>query len=128
VNTAVSPQPRDASIIELLAAPERFRGQVVRLIGFVTLESEGTAVYLHEEDYIRTIPRNAVWLDVARSDPPRLASPAYAIVEGRFDPDRQGHMGMFSGSLTTVSRITPWPGRQAPGLQGQPSLPQRQAP
>jgi hypothetical protein len=98
------------------------------LIGFVTLESEGTAVYLHEEDYIRTITRNAVWLDVARGDPPRLASPGFAIVEGQFEPDRAGHMGMFSGTLTRVSRITPWPGRQAPGLQGQPLLPQRHAP
>jgi hypothetical protein len=127
--TPSSPQqPREVSIIELLASPERFRGQLVRLIGFVTLESEGTAVYLHEEDYMRTITRNAVWLDVARSDSPRLARPAYAIIEGQFDPARQGHMGMFSGTLTRVSRITPWPGRQAPGLQGQPLLPQRQAP
>ena len=105
-------EPRDVSIVELLGGPERFRGQRVRLIGFVSLEFEGKAVYLHEEDYVRAIMRNALWLEVAGNGPAALAKPGYAIIEGRYEPDSHGHMSMFSGALTQVTRMSPWPGRQ----------------
>lgn len=71
-------------------------------------------MYLHEEDYVRGLTRNALWLDVAGREPPRLAKPGYAIIEGRHDPDSHGHMWMFSGALTQITRIEPWPGRQTP--------------
>lgn len=99
-------------MVELLAAPERFRDQHVRVIGYATLEFEGSAVYLHEEDYRQAITRNAIWLDVQPSESTRLARPGYAIVEGRYVPDRHGHMGLFSATLTQVDRLSPWPGRQ----------------
>jgi hypothetical protein len=112
-NSAASPEnPIDVSIVELIAAPERFRSRRVRLIGYVVLEFEGTAVYLHEEDYTRAIMRNALWLDVSRGGSPPLSQPAYAIVEARFEPDRHGHMDLFAGALSEISRISPWPGRQ----------------
>jgi hypothetical protein len=104
--------PIDVSIVELIAAPERFRSRWVRLIGYVVLEFEGTAVYLHEEDYTRAIMRNALWLDVSRSGPPPLSRPGYAIVEARFEPDRHGHMDLFAGALAEIGRISAWPGRQ----------------
>lgn len=104
--------PVDASLIELIAAPERFRNRRVRLIGYVVLEFEGTAVYLHEEDYTRAIMRNALWLDVSPSGAAPRSQPGYAVVEARFEPDRHGHMGLFAGALAEVSRTSPWPGRQ----------------
>jgi hypothetical protein len=105
--------PADASLIELISSPERFRGLWVRVIGYVVLEFEGNAVYLHEEDFVHGIMRNALWLEVDSNGPPTLARPGYAIVEGRFAADVHGHMGLFSGALTEIRRISPWAGRQA---------------
>jgi hypothetical protein len=105
--------PADASLIELISSPERFRGLWVRVIGYVVLEFEGNAVYMHEEDFVHGIMRNALWLEVSSNGPPTLARPGYAIVEGRFAADVHGHMGLFSGALTELRRISPWVGRQA---------------
>jgi hypothetical protein len=102
----------DASLIELISSPERYRDRWVRIIGFVVLEFEGNAVYLHEEDFVHGITRNAIWLDVESSGAPQLTRPGYAIVEGRFSADAHGHMGLFSGALTRIGRISPWAARR----------------
>jgi hypothetical protein len=80
--------PTDASLIELIANPERYRGRWVRVIGYAVMEFEGTAIFIHEEDYSRAILRNGLWLDVDLSGPFAFPGPGYAIVEARFDPDQ----------------------------------------
>jgi len=54
----------DISLIKLLANPELYNLQVVRAQGFLELEFEGTALYLHREDWEQMLTRNALWLDV----------------------------------------------------------------
>ena len=105
--------PADASLIELISSPERFRGLWVRVIGYVVLEFEGNAIYLHEEDFTHSIMRNALWLEVGSNGTPTPERPGYAIVEGRFAADAHGHMGLFAGALTEIKRISPWAGRSA---------------
>jgi hypothetical protein len=107
-----SENPREVSILELIATPEKFRGQFVRLVAYVVIEFEGTAAYLHAEDNQHAIMRNALWLDISNKPASRFVSPGYAVVEARFDPDRHGHMSLFAGVLTQVSRVDPWPGQQ----------------
>lgn len=110
--TGESPEdPIDASLIELIGSPERFRGRWVRVIGYVALEFEGTAIFLHEEDYARGLVRNALWLDVERSAAALFPRPGYAVVEAQFAPDQHGHMSLFSGGLTRVGRLEAWAGR-----------------
>jgi hypothetical protein len=110
--TGNSPEdPVDASLIELIGSPERFRGRWVRVIGYVVLEFEGTAIFLHEEDYARGLVRNGLWLDVDRNSTSPLSRPGYAIVEAQFAPEQHGHMSLFSGGLTRVGRLEAWAGR-----------------
>jgi hypothetical protein len=110
--TGNSPEdPADASLIELIGSPERFRGRWVRVIGYVVLEFEGTAIFLHEEDYARGLVRNGLWLDVDRNSTSLLPRPGYAIVEAQFAPEQHGHMSLFSGGLTRVGRLEAWAGR-----------------
>jgi len=110
--TGNSPEdPIDASLIELIGSPERFRGRWVRVIGYAVLEFEGTAIFLHEEDYARGLVRNGLWLDVDRNATSLLSRPGYAIVEAQFAPEQHGHMSLFSGGLTRVGRLEPWAGR-----------------
>jgi hypothetical protein len=98
------------SLITLIANPERYEGKVVRVIGFVQLEFEGNAIYVHEEDFRRAITDNALWLDVPRGFRGYEAG-SYAIVEGTFTAKDRGHMGMFSGDIKNVTRLEPWLGR-----------------
>src|SRR6188472_601053 len=50
------------SIVSLLATPERYAGKTVRVHGFVRLEFEGDAIYLHKEDFDQRLTSNAIWL------------------------------------------------------------------
>ncbi len=98
------------SLMTLIANPERYVGKMVRVIGFVQLEFEGNAIYLHEEDFRRAITDNALWLDVPQGFHGYEAG-SYAIVEGTFTTKSHGHMGMFSGEIANVTRLEPWLGR-----------------
>jgi len=37
--------------VPLIANPKDYHGKIVRVIGFVRLEFEGNAIYLHQGDY-----------------------------------------------------------------------------
>ena len=89
--------------IQLLATPERFDGQLVRVIGYVHFEFEGNAVYLHREDFVHGISKNGLWVTAAPT-----FNDTYAILEGRFNAQKTGHMGLFGGSIVDVRRLDRW--------------------
>lgn len=111
-NVAVA-EPIDVSLVSLIATPNDFDGKQVRLKGFARVEFEGTAIYLHRDDYLHGISKNGLWLDL---DPAgkSLASvdKRYVLVEGVFSKKEQGHFGMWSGSIKQITRIQPWPARR----------------
>jgi hypothetical protein len=102
-------EPADVSILQLIATPTAYHGKRVRLIGFCNLEFEGNGLYLHREDLEQRIHRNALWLDVEGTPKQRELSGHYVLVEATFDAEDHGHMSLFSGSLTGVSRMQRWP-------------------
>jgi hypothetical protein len=97
-------QPLDVSMIQLIARPDDFDGEYVRVFGFFRHEFEGTALYLHREDYEQGLSKNGFWVD---GDP--AYSMKYVLVEGRFNAKKHGHMGLWSGEIEQVSRMDPWP-------------------
>lgn len=103
-------EPVDVSIVQLIATPERFDGKMIRVIGFLHLEFEGNALYLHETDFCHSISANAVWVAVGwpPKDEQMARSNSYVLLEGRFDAQSKGHFGMFSGSIRDVSRLNGW--------------------
>ena len=115
--------PRDSavSLIQLIANPLSFDGKRVLLTGYVVLEAENTAVYLHEDDARYGIARNGLWLEVPRGGESHRARfhQQYVLIEGTFDARRRGHRGMFSGTLENIGRFEvvdarPGPLRPAP--------------
>ncbi len=100
-----SPEPLDVSMVQLLANPERYDGRVVRILGFVRIEFEGNAIYLHKEDFDHGIAKNGFWLAGPR---PQGVSDTYAVLEGTFRADRAGHLGAFSGSIDKITRLDRW--------------------
>ena len=103
--------PKDASIVQLLATPERFDGKLVRVFGFLRLAFEGDALYLHREDDTQGLTRNALWVDrtEAMEREQEKLNAHYMLIEATFDAEDTGHMGLFGGALKKVTCVIPWP-------------------
>jgi len=100
----------NVSMIQLIATPEKFDGKFARVIGFLNLEFEGDALYLHREDLVQGLD-NCVWVhrtDVMERDQKKL-NRHYVVIEGIFDAQDHGHMGMFGGAIKDITRIENWP-------------------
>ena len=103
---------QDVSLIQLVAQPEKFDGKRVRLIGFLRLEFEGNAIYLHREDFERSISRNGLWINVPTDMTKHQQDEVnmhYVICVGVFRAERHGHMDLFSGEMSDVRRLEVWP-------------------
>ncbi len=92
------------SILQLLSSPGDFHKKLVRVTGFLNLEFEGNALYLHKVDYDQMILVNSIWIDRAGIKQPSF-NKEYALVEGTYLAGKRGHFGMFSGALTEITRI-----------------------
>ena len=103
--------PKDVSMVQLLATPERFDGKLVRVFGFLRLAFEGDALYLHREDDTQGLTRNALWVDrtEAMEREQEKLNAHYVLIEATFDAEDTGHMGLFGGALKKVTRTIPWP-------------------
>lgn len=101
---AVDPPDGFVSIISLLGDPKRYAGHRVTVTGYVRIEFEGNAVYFHKEDFDNMLTHNALWLDMAGAKTSGLKE-GYAYVEGVFDPDGHGHLGLFGGTLKNITRL-----------------------
>lgn len=103
--------PADVTMVQLLATPERYHGQTVRVIGVGNLEFEGNGLYLHKEDLTyRT--GNCLWVELTAEagtwEQVSSCNGQYVIVEGVFDMNDHGHMGLFAGAITGITRWDPW--------------------
>jgi hypothetical protein len=99
------------SLIRLIATPESYDGRVVQVVGFLRLEFEGNALYIHEEDYKNGITKNAVWVvrNAKVNDRAEALNMHYVMLLGTFDAGRHGHMNLFGGSITDIKSVIPWP-------------------
>lgn len=117
--TPVAERPQSVSLVQLLASPEKYHDQFVRVEGFLHNKFENSALYLSKQDGDFLIGKNAVW--VSYSDEVQLQPRGdannkkerdlfyfdrkFVLLEGRFDKGVRGHMGAYSGGLTGVTRI-----------------------
>jgi hypothetical protein len=100
------------SIVHLLAHPDRYHGKKIQVEGYILVRFEGTAIYLSREDAEYGITSNGFWVDF---DPkavpfkgntgPKEFDKKYVHIEGTFDRDGRGHLGLWSGTIKRVSRI-----------------------
>ena len=105
-----SAEPQDVSMVQMIANPEKFDGHRVRIIGFVKLEFEGNAIYLHQEDFDHGMTRNGLWLNISEDIRTRSKEfdGHYCLIEGKFNAGAKGHLGMFSGSIEDINRFQIW--------------------
>ncbi len=99
----------DASIVQLLARPEVFDGKRVRVFGYIHIEFEGQGIYLHQEDKAHALYRNGLWVEFARDSTFKTpCQDRYVLVEGTFRARHHGHMGLWGGAITEITRCIPW--------------------
>jgi hypothetical protein len=111
-NSGSDDTAQDVSVIQLIAQPEKFDGKRVRFIGFLRLEFEGNAIFLHREDFDLGISSNGLWVNVPSDMTKRQQDDVnmrYVICVGVFRAGMHGHMGMFSGAISDVRRLQLWP-------------------
>jgi hypothetical protein len=99
------------SLVSLIANPEAYDGKKVRFIGYLYLEFEGDAIYLHREDFENCISKNALWIRKPDDMPLEQwqdLTDQYVLCEGTFRSDWLGHMAMNSGTIDEVKRLEPW--------------------
>lgn len=107
---ARSTELRDVSMIQLISNPQQYDGTPVRLIAFLNLEFEGDALYLHQEDFKKSISSNGIWISLTDQQmrTSKKLCGGYVLVEGTFSAMDRGHLKMFSGSIKQVTRIQSW--------------------
>lgn len=95
----------DASFVQLLSRPELFDQRRLVVSGYANLEFEGNALYLSEELYRHGSSRDAIWLDLEGISSPPSFRRGYAVVEGTFAAGPGGHLGMFGGTISHITRF-----------------------
>ncbi|MGI8769974.1 MAG: hypothetical protein ACR2JE_00910 [Acidobacteriaceae bacterium] len=118
-NPRFDTRAKNVSILQLIANPQAYDGKRVRLIGFLRLEFEGNALYLHREDFEHAISNDALWVDPPRDmtkEQRQSVNNQYVICEATFRASGHGHMGLFSGELAEVTRLEFW----SPGVSISP--------
>jgi hypothetical protein len=112
----------EVSMVQLIANPELFEGRRVLVIGFVHLEFEGNAIYMHREDFEAGLLKNGLWVEfrpgVLRSG--ERYSDRYLVVSGVFTSRKRGHLGLFSGMIGDIDRADPWPSGADLGRRSKP--------
>ncbi len=97
----------DVSIIQLIAAPAQYNEKYVRVVGFLNLEYQKDAIYLHKEDLFRGITRNGLWV-IANKKMYRgqeKYSRQYVVLEGTFRVANKGHNNLWSGAIENIEHI-----------------------
>jgi hypothetical protein len=97
------------SLVQLIANPDQFEGKRVVVGGFLSLEFEGHALYLHQDDFRVSNTSNAVALELPANWFTSVASidcpnNRYVQLEGEFNGKNNGHFARYAGSLKTVER------------------------
>ncbi|MGB7987584.1 MAG: hypothetical protein WCF54_20650 [Terracidiphilus sp.] len=101
----------EVSMIQLIANPQAYDNKRVRIIGYLHLEFEGDAIYLHREDFDYAIDKNALWVNIPKDmtkEQMKAVNNFYVICTGTFRAGMHGHMGMNSGEMDNITRLEPW--------------------
>lgn len=108
---AAHPLARRVTMVDLLSNPQKYDGKLIRVIGVGNLEFEGDCIALSKEDLKFDIGHQ-IWIELGERAIPyseaQTYNGKYVIVEGIFDMDDTGHMGMFQGAIKDVNRYDLW--------------------
>ena len=115
-------KPPYVSMIDLIAHKAEYHGKQVFVKGYMQIEFENCALYLSREHAVHGLYKNALWVGfdeaLLMTVDVRQYHNKHVMVLGTFNMHHQGHMGLWSGSMESITRIFPvisnqrWAGRR----------------
>jgi hypothetical protein len=95
------------ALVELISRPEIYSGRRVKVVGWLHLEPEGDALYLHREDYERTIAGNSLRFSAPQAFMQRADefNDEYCLVIATFVAYEAGANTVHSGGLKDVTAV-----------------------
>jgi len=104
-----SSKPINASMIALLATPERYNNRQVEIVGFLRIGAmpEDDSLWLYEEDAKKLIFKNSFGLSLSTEQRKLFLqlNQSYVVVEGLFEEAEEGSSQSNSGYIRNVVRI-----------------------
>lgn len=101
----------NVTMLQLLTSPKKYDGKFIRVIGIGNIEFEGNCISPSIDD-LNHYTGNSIWIELDEKKTSYNEAWQYngrhVIVEGIFDKDDCGHMGMFQGSIKNISRYELW--------------------
>ena len=94
----------ETSFYELLQHPDKYHQKKVRLRGYAILGFEHAAIYANKDEIQR---EKGFWLGNIIINIPRSLledGEKKVLIEGIFNKDRHGHMGLNAGEITDITR------------------------
>jgi hypothetical protein len=108
---AAAAGPTNVSLIQLIANPDKFHGKLVRIKGFLVVESEHSAIFMSLDDAEMQILANAISLggELAgvEGSEETYGSGRWMLVEGIFKANEQGTGTQYGGLIDNLSRVEP---------------------
>ena len=100
------------SLVRLITYPEKYDGKRIMVIGYLHLEFESDAVYLHKQDNDNDLSKNGFWVNFSETLTkvinPSHYNDKYVLLIGTFDFNHKGHMDMYGGTLRNITWIYEW--------------------
>ncbi len=101
----------NVSLIKLISNPEKYHNKPIQVVGYLHLEFEGNAIYINELDYKHSLNKNGFRVSFKNKDLMAKAmklNDKYVLIEGVFDAENTGHMGLWNGEIKNITRIDSW--------------------
>jgi len=103
----------NVSIIRLIACPEKYDGKRVTVRGFLRLGFEDIALYMHREDYERSLLANSIYVSLTEKqiEKFRKYDRQYVVITGVFTRcDETQFVCPFSGHIREIGdHVDFWP-------------------
>jgi len=98
------------SMIQLIANPEKYDNELIRVIGFTLVTDRTSQIYLSHVDYEHNIPLNAIGLslDKIKKNKYFKNQKKYSIIEGTFNAKRQKSNLVNIGTIEKITRFDIW--------------------
>jgi hypothetical protein len=102
-------QPMHVSVLQLITTPDKFDGQVISVIGFLSLSREQDVLYAHQEDATHLILDNGVVVDRTEQlgRDKKSLDRKYVQIVGLFRGGGKRTMP-FVGTISSVSHCELW--------------------
>jgi hypothetical protein len=105
------PKPIGVGMVALVANPQRYEGKITRTVGFLCVEFEGNALYVHDEDYRHGLSKNSMALRLSDSQSKQFKSLSlrYVIIEATAYANGLESTAEWAGALGNITRLEVWP-------------------